>query len=70
MAEHMTGAYFSKTALTKYGHRADHRKCGWSSTLTNLSKVASTKITITSDSHKMYLEQIRKKFLQLVTCKS
>ena len=51
----------AKTALAKYGHRADHRKRGWSSTLTHLSKVASTKITITSDSHKMYPEQIRKK---------
>lgn len=50
----------AKTAVAKYGYRPDHRRRGWRTTLTAFREVADPRVIITSDSHTMYPEQIKR----------
>jgi hypothetical protein len=50
----------AKASVAKYGKRADHRKKGWATTLAALNALTKEKIHITSDSHKMYPDQIKR----------
>lgn len=50
----------ARAAMAKYGKRPDHRKKGWQSVLAKLPAVTTTGVRVTSDSHKMYPEQIRR----------
>ena len=50
----------AKASVAKYGKRPDHRKKGWATTLSALNALADQKIQITSDSHHMYRDQIKR----------